>query len=111
MLTQPITPREYFAAHAPAEVPGWFEPVMPERPAIVCTYRDSWTEKQREQWHALEEFGPEEITDLDAEVFEAREKYEAARLELEKWRQLKREQTVAQWPWKWAALVMGARGA
>lgn len=42
-----MTLREYFIAHAPAEVPGWFRPVVPPRPETPDIRRLSPEDQRR----------------------------------------------------------------
>lgn len=51
--TDGLTKKEYFAAHAPDEIPGWFKPVLPERPKPVDSPRQAFLYHQNEKWKEL----------------------------------------------------------
>jgi hypothetical protein len=74
-----MTMREYFAARAPAEIAGWFEPKVPPEP-------EHPTEPLGDQPAAREKFASE---DFD-------------------WRRNREIQRTAQWPWAWADAVLAA---
>ena len=113
------TPREYFAAHAPVEVPFWFEPVMampkPARPDIPA----HWSEEARGQasyWLVIGYSRGSHIDDIEsggvfaAVVEEARafeQEVRDADNALNLWERLYEIERRMQWPWTWADGVLG----
>lgn len=84
--------RAYFAAHAPAVVPEWFVPAglppMPKKPEEVSSARLKGLTADQQQ-NVLDRYAFEFAAWAEANVAHQR-------------------QRVAQWPWAWADLVLGA---
>lgn len=92
-----LTTRAYFAVRAPAAVPDWFKPVMPPEP----------------QFQGDE---PKFIGDPATFNKKDRERYDDYQLRLRRyqdamiaWAAQVEPLRVAQWPWAWADLVLGAQ--
>lgn len=121
-----MTIRDYFAIRAPREVPNWFRPAVPElgpapkRPQgeeydaairlAVDEFTDNveWPEDKKivRAWSGKEYILTPEIKQAVEEWAAACKKYEEARAHH---REQVEIQTMAQWPWAYAALVLRAR--
>lgn len=82
--------REYFAAHAPAEIPEWFEPKMPPVP------------KKDPKWKWCEGCNADSDCDHNADCEQLRLTQDA----LTAWRDEEERQKVFQWPAAWADMVL-----
>lgn len=104
-----MTMREYFAARAPRDIPGWFEPVMPEFPDSYWIDEDTGVltpdaNLNDATFKARGEF--KIIYTAMAKGF----RYNNARFaEQERWFRAQRIQKFSQWPWFWADMVIGAQ--
>lgn len=87
--------RAYFAAHAPAAVPEWFEALPPTPRPAVPNVPD----------FPLTAAGQKQAAKFEQEVATP---YRAACLA---WDEAHSRQRAAQWPWAWADLVLSAGGA
>jgi hypothetical protein len=111
---------EMLVAHAP-EPPDWFRPVMPERPERPKRLTLGTAELDRiiDEWHwddcgnSLSEYfsGSGLSDDQHTAVLEYELELESWQDELNQWELERERQRLAQWPWEYARLVMGARHA
>lgn len=110
-MTEAISRRDYFAAHAPAEIPDWFEPTgplglwknpePPERPAGVSD----------REWYNLRTYAPEP-DDADAPAVAAwKAAWRATRAERERERQAAEMRRLARWRWAWADAMLHCGGS
>jgi hypothetical protein len=96
--------RQYYAAHAPAEIPDWFEftPATP-RPAMP----DKFTELTDEQRNQLEGLGDWlEETQVDLEVVEFARRLQKAREETKAWHLAKESGRYIAWRWHYADMML-----
>jgi hypothetical protein len=120
-----ITAREYFAARAPREIPGWFMPELPPRPVPPSTAlnfeldegaNDNVVARQLAQ-QAADTWRRDPCYELSAvrgqsypNAFAAYEAtWTAHHDSLVAWELQREQQRIAQWPWTWADLVLGAQ--
>jgi len=90
-MTEGITLRDYFIAHAPTEPWDWFEPVMPPAPKPTpqknfygdCRHLPEYLQYQQDIANARDEIG--------------------------KWDKEKERQRMIQWPIFWADTMLEAR--
>lgn len=99
-----MTLLDYHAAHAPREIPAWFEPEMPPRPTIPHD------DRLNEIWKAAD--GEEEFLDgkqYGPEVWEYFERKNDALIARNEWDKAKARAELVQWPYAWARLQIEER--
>lgn len=101
-----MTTIEYFAAHAPADIPAWFEPKLTERPVQVKSPFDMFYYHENKEWREyyrsyvecdidlLPAGAPQEMIDAISAQSAANVEYEAA---IAKWERNKQMDTYFQW--------------
>lgn len=100
-----ITTRAYFAARAPHSVPEWFMPKMSWGCPVVPSHHNVPPGALRDELVLVFE------ADHDPESCEAIQwvaKRNEAEAEQARWQAEFRQQTIAQWPWAWADMVLKA---
>jgi hypothetical protein len=133
IINEGVEVRRTFALHAPRRIPDWFEPIMsapepqpPPNPALPVAVFGDDIGKQNYIFNMLRSWIDDPIYDLDrivapsdpdlaALVEAARPALRAFQEAVEAYRDAHRvwladwnRQTVAQWPWAWADLVLAA---
>lgn len=94
-MTEEITLRDYFIAHAPAKPQVWFEPVMRKHPKFGPFVSNDGNRKYK--------------TQREARIKEGDNFYNENEAELEIWKLDYEEQKLIQWPAAWADAMMIAR--
>lgn len=92
---QGMTMRQFYAAQAPREIPAWFEPVMPPLPP----YGKGFISGDGQRYYTDKS---------EAERIEGDDFYFEGQQERNEWHKNLKKQRIAQWPWAWADLVLGA---
>jgi hypothetical protein len=112
-----ITPRQFFAAHAPPEVPDWFKvnplprPAQPEIPAVLAPYDKPVRHWMREYDQPLDVYLPDTATSAVLEAAAQFEKEWAAwHADRQRISRLDQERTYAKWRWYYADLVLSYQG-
>lgn len=112
--TEGMTLRDYFAAHAPKEVPGWFKPAMPDKPKSMASLFDHF---RHNSLMALYDDESGEWVD-DAGEVPQQFKDEVARYiesmalnfdQIKDWHREYERQKIFQWPWTYADGMLQSR--
>lgn len=96
--------RDFFAAHAPAEIPAWFKIEFPPEPPLPSSHE--LTDKQRSQWEGLGDWLCK--SEVDPEVIAYRDRYHAALKAIEKHSRDRAAALFAAWPWHYADIIIAA---
>lgn len=118
MTLEEVSPRVYLAAHAPAQVPDWFEPELPPAPAImalskaveqVCGY-SALSDEDRQRLQDWARNSSKAVLDDHLEPF-ARAATEAWKASDEAHTKGDRDRKMARciaWAWYWADQMIAA---
>lgn len=99
-----ISRREYFAAHAPTDIPGWFKPDFRPPPRIPCA--SELSPQHRKQWDGLGDWVEEH--EAAPEVLAFRDRYNAALQAQDRYEtEFARAQYIA-WRWQYADMMAAA---
>lgn len=103
-----MTRRAYFAAHAPHDIPAWFEPYIRPAPQppdvdVLFPFLSDQDRRLLHEWRAGELVFP-----LPRHLALYEEAYGEYTEDLERWRLERNRAHTAQWPWAWADLVLNA---
>lgn len=107
-----ISTLEYFAARAPREVPDWFAPVMgktPEAPGYPPIKGFSEAFESWENWEGEEGWDKDINPGTASMVRQFVSENADYRKKLKEFAEEKYRQTIAQWPWAWAKMVLEAK--
>lgn len=104
-LSDGVTLRDYFIAHAPAEPQPWFQPVMPPKPSLPCITELS--DEDAKGWRAERpEFAPERCS---PELLDFAERMQKSMNACADWDREQQRQRYIQWPAAWADAMLEAR--
>ena len=109
--TDGMTQRQFFAANAPKEIPEWFIPVLPPEPEGKWIDEDTaeavtnkFIDDEAACYRKTKDFGvPHQVQIKGLRYINLNSDRQVA------WHQNARIQTLAQWPWFWADMVLGAQ--
>lgn len=107
-----VSKLEYFAARAPHEVPEWFKPVMPDqapKQTTIIPRRNNHTPLTPSEMRHLGSWMKDPIFDLEPEYSDFRDEVISFWDATKNWNKEKQVQTVIQWPWAWAKMVLEAK--
>lgn len=100
--------RDYFAAHAPAEVPEWFQHVPPARD---YTPMPKWMDWPEEHHRALRAWLSDGCYDLPDELSAFQEQARQHREDKRFWDARNQAARFIQWRWRYAEMMLEARKA
>lgn len=102
-----ISLRDYFAARAPLEIPSWFRLHRAEKKPAMPSARRELTSEQLDQWQGLGDYLEDD--DVDPEVLEFRDRYDAASHAVGAWEEAYERDRYLAWRWAYADLMIAAR--
>lgn len=100
--TSALSRRDYFAAHAPADIPPWFQFAFRSEPSLP-NFNDL-SPAQQEQWHGLGDWL--EDSDVDPLVLDFRDRYHSAQKARLQYEHERAEAMFIAWRWHYADIML-----